>query len=258
MRSTAYAHQYITAAEHESMSDAEPIQIAGPRNARRRVSTRVLIASSQPIVRHGLRALFADEADIDLIAETERGGDAVRLARQLRPDVVALDLLLPEVDGITATRMIRAELPNTHVVVMTGIDEDAPAIEAIRAGASAYLPREARTDALLRAIRSADSGQVNLSTHAAARLVSVVGRHEAISERETDVMRLVARGKANKQIARELNIAQSTVKSHVGSLLSKLGLLSRTQLALYAARTGLVALEQPDTLPRGYSAVGAV
>jgi DNA-binding NarL/FixJ family response regulator len=257
MRSTAYAHDYITDAELESMSDAEPIQFAGPRTARRRVRTRVLIASSQPIVRHGLRALFTDEGDIDLIAETDRGGDAVRLARQLRPDVVAIDLLMPELDGISATRAIRSELPDTYVVVMAGIDEDAPAVEAIRAGASAYLPREARTDTLLRAIRGASTGQVELSSHAAARLVAVVGRHDVISERETDVMRLVARGKANKQIARELNIAQSTVKSHVGSLLSKLGLLSRTQLALYAARTGLVALEHPDTLPTTYSAIGA-
>jgi DNA-binding NarL/FixJ family response regulator len=217
----------------------------------------VLVASAQPIVRHGLRALFSDEDDIDLVAETASGGDAIKLSRQLRPDVVAIDLLLPEVDGITATRMIRAELPHTHVVVMAGIDEDAPAIEAIRAGASAYLPREARTDALLRAIRGASAGQVALTSQAAARLVRVVGRHEAISERETDVMRLVARGKANKQIARELNIAQSTVKSHVGSLLSKLGLLSRTQLALYAARTGLVGLDTPDLLSSSYSAFGA-
>jgi NarL family two-component system response regulator LiaR len=249
MSSTAYARTHVTEAELDSMYDAEPVQFAGPRPVPRPVSTRVLIASAQPIVRHGLRALFAEAVDIDLIAETEHGSDAVRLARQLRPDVVAIDQSSPGLDGITATRMIRAELPGTHVVIMAGIDEDAPAIEAMRAGASAYLPREARTDALLRAIRGAGAGQAALPSHAAARLVRLAGRGDTISERETEVMRLVARGKPNKQIARELNIAQSTVKSHIGSLLSKLGLLSRTQLALYAARTGLVSLDHPETVP---------
>jgi DNA-binding NarL/FixJ family response regulator len=256
MSSMAYAPERITDPELDEMSNPEPIQFAERRTAHRGFRTRVLIASPQPIVRHGLRALLTDAADIDLIAETESGGDAVRLARQLRPDVVAIDLLTPELDGITATRMIRSEAPSTHVVVMTGIDEDAPAIEAIRAGASAYLPREARTDTLLRAIRGAGTGQVELPSQAAARLVRVVSRHDAISEREAEVMRLVAQGKANKQIARELNIAESTVKSHVGNLLSKLGLLSRTQLALYAARTGLVGLEQPDAGATIWPAIG--
>jgi DNA-binding NarL/FixJ family response regulator len=256
MMSTAYAPDRITDAEHDQMSATEPMQIAELRTDRRAFRTRVLIASPQPIVRHGLRALFADAADIDLIAETESGSDAVRLARQLRPDVVAIDLLMPDVDGITATRTIRAEIPNTHVVVMAGIDEDGPAFEAMRAGASAYLTKETRTDTLLRTIRGAGSGQVALSSQAAARLVRMVGRHDVISERESEVMRLVARGKANKQIARELNIAQSTVKSHIGSLLSKLGLLSRTQLALYAARTGLVSLQLLDAEPTMLPATG--
>lgn len=256
MSSTAYAPERSTAAELDQMSDAEPMQIAELRTVHRGPRTRVVIASAQPIIRHGLRALLADAADIDLIAETESGCDAVRLARRLRPDVVAIDQRMPDLDGITATRMIRSELASTYVIVITGIDEDVPAIEAIRAGASAYLPKEARTDTLLRAIRGADTGQVALSSQAAARLVHVASRHDAISEREADVMRLVAHGKANKEIARELNIAQSTVKSHVGSLLSKLGLLSRTQLALYAARTGLVSLERPDATRAKHLAVG--
>jgi two-component system, NarL family, response regulator LiaR len=249
MVSTAYAPDRISDTERDQMSDNEPIRIGDLRTESRSSRTRVLIASPQPIARHGLRALLADAADVDLIAETESGSDAVRLARQLRPDVVVIDLLMPDVDGITATRTIRAEIPNTHAVVMNGIDEDAPAFEAIRAGASAYLTKEAQTDTLLRTIRGAGSGQVALSSQAAARLVRTVGRHDVISERESEVMRLVARGKANKQIARELNIAQSTVKSHIGSLLSKLGLLSRTQLALYAARTGLVSLQLLDAEP---------
>ena len=249
MMSTAYAPDRSADTERDQMSTTRPMQIAELRTDRRASRTRILIASAQPIARHGLRALLADAADLDLIGETDSAGDAVRLARQLRPDVVAIDLLMPDVDGITATRTIRTETPDTHVVVMAGVDGDTPALAAMRAGASAYLTKAARTDTLLRTIRGAGSGQVALSAQAAARLVRTTGRHDVISERESEVMRLVARGKANKQIARELNIAQSTVKSHIGSLLSKLGLLSRTQLALYAARTGLVSLELLDAAP---------
>jgi NarL family two-component system response regulator LiaR len=244
MRSTVYAEEYIADADVDAVRSVDLIQVPRSRTVDRRGRTRVLIASSQPIVRLGLRALLTDEADFDVIAEAEDGGSAVRLARQLRPDVVVIDLLMPDLDGITATRKIRAETADTKVVVMTGVDADAPAIESIRAGASAYLPKETRTDAMVRTIRGAGADQVALPSHAAARLVRVVGRHEALSERESEVLRLVAQGKANKQIARELDIAQSTVKSHVGSILGKLGLDSRTQIALYAARTGLVALEQ--------------
>jgi len=193
-------------------------------------------------VRHGLRALLTNESDLDVIAEAESGGSAVRLARQLLPDVVVIDLLLPEIDGITATRIIRADVPGAYVVIIASVDDDAPAIEAIRAGASAYLPTETRTDVLLQAIRNASTGQVAMSARAAARLVGDIGRYETISSREAEVMRLVAQGKANKQIARELDIAPSTVKTHVCRLFGKLSVSSRTELALYATRTGLVAL----------------
>lgn len=206
----------------------------------RRPRTRVLIANHQPIVRHGLRALLGETTDLDVVAEAESGREAVQKVRQLRPDVLVIDLLMPDVDGITATRMVRAEAPNTEVVVMTGAQDDGAAIESIRAGAAAYLPKDAQVDVLLRSIRSAGAGQVALPAQAAARLVRVVGHPDALSERESEVLRLVAQGMANKQIARQLGIAQSTVKSHVGSIFGKLGLLSRTQVALYAARTGMV------------------
>lgn len=244
MRSTAYALDDRIGADVVRVPDAELLCLPRSQVIERRPRTRVLIANQQPIVRHGLRALLADEPDVEVVAETENGTEAVRLARQLRPDVVVIDLLLPDLDGISATRMIRAELPRTEVVVMTGVHEDTSAIEAIRAGAIAYLPKDTRVDVLLRTIRTASEGQVVLPAQAAARLARVVDRQDALSEREAEVLRLVARGMPNKQIARELGIAQSTVKSHVGSIFGKLGLLSRTQVALYAARTGLVALEQ--------------
>jgi DNA-binding NarL/FixJ family response regulator len=219
--------------------------------------TRVLIASSQPIVRHGLRALLTAEAELEVVAEAEDGGSAVTLARRLRPDVVVIDLQLPDLDGLTATRMIRSETADTHVVVLAGANDDALAFESIRAGASAYLSKSMQTDVVVRTIRGASAGHVTLPSNAVARLVRVHERHDALSERESDVLGLVARGKANKQIARELGIAQSTVKSHVGSLLSKLGLLSRTQLALYAARTGLVALDQDEVTDEQPEVFGA-
>jgi DNA-binding NarL/FixJ family response regulator len=160
---------------------------------------------------------------------------------------VLIDLAIPTINGIAATRMIRAELPDTQVIIMTGVHENTSAIESIRAGAVAYLPKDCRIEDLLRSIRDADTGQVVLPAQAAARLVHEAGRHEVLSHRETEVLCLVARGLANKQVARELGITPSTVKCHVSGILTKLGLPSRTQVALYAARTGLVSLEDVRT-----------
>lgn len=243
MVSTGYAHENRAVPRAVRPSGTNLVQVAGGRPVEGRATCRVLIASHLPIVRHGLRALIANEPDLQVIDETDDGGEAVRLARQLRPDVVLIDLSIPTVDGISATRMIRAELRDTQVIVMTGVDEDASAIEAIRAGAAAYLLKNSRIDDLLRTIRGAGAGQVALPVQTAARMVRLVGGHEVLSHRETDVLYLVARGLANKQVARELGITESTVKSHVSGILSKLGLPSRTQVALYAARTGLIALD---------------
>ena len=208
---------------------------------------RILIASSQPIVRHGLRSLLMAEAELDVVAEADDGASAVTQARRLRPDVVVIDLRLPDLDGLTATRMIRSTTADTHVVVLAGANDDALALESIRAGASGYLSRSMHTDVVVRTIRGASVGHVTLPSNAVGRLIRDRERRDNVSERESDVLRLVARGLANKQIARELGIAPSTVKSHVGSLMSKLGLGSRTRLALYAARSGLVALDHDET-----------
>jgi two-component system, NarL family, response regulator LiaR len=243
MTSTARAPELRTVSGARGSADTRLEPVPRAHTASSRVTVRVLIASHLPIVRHGLRALLASEPDLQVIGETDDGGEAVRMARQLRPDVVLIDLSIPTVDGISATRMIRAELRDTRVVVMTGVDEDASAIEAIRAGAAAYLLKNARIDDLMRTIRGVGAGQVALPARTAARMVRLVGGHEVLSRRETEVLYLVARGLANKQVARELGITESTVKTHVSGILSKLALPSRTQLALYAARTGLIALD---------------
>jgi NarL family two-component system response regulator LiaR len=228
MQSTAYARLAHTSARTTA------------HTPERHPRTRVLIANHQPIVRHGLRALLAEASDIDVVGEADSGREAVQQVRHVRPDVLVIDLLMPDLDGISVTRIVRAESPETEVVVMTGAPDDRAAIDSIRAGAAAYLPKDVQVEMLLRSIRSAGAGQVALPAQAAARLVRVVNRPDALSDRESEVLRLVAQGMANKQIARELGIAQSTVKSHVGSIFGKLGLLSRTQVALYAARTGMV------------------
>ena len=243
MASTRIAAETRIGPDQRGSTDSGPESVLRARAASSRVPLRVLIANHQPIVRYALRILIADEPDLQVIGETDDAGEAVQMARQLRPDVVLMDLLMPTVGGISGTRTIRAELPDTQVVITSGVKEDASAIEAIRAGAAAYLPKDARIDDLVRTIRGAGEGQVALPARTAVRMVRPLGGHDVLSHRETEVLHLVAHGLANKQVARQLGIMESTVKTYVSVILSKLGLASRTQLALYAARNGLVALD---------------
>jgi DNA-binding NarL/FixJ family response regulator len=208
---------------------------------------RVLIADDHEVVRTGLRTFLDLDPALVVVGDAADGLGAVRLARRLRPDVVLMDLLMPELDGIAATEVIHRELPETRVVVLTSILEDASVSGAIRAGAVGYLLKETSAADLRQAIKAAAAGQVQLSPPAAARLmrrVVAADRPETLSQRETDVLLLLAHGSANKQIARNLGIAEKTVKTHVSSILGKLGVQSRTQAALYAGRVGLVALDQ--------------
>ena len=221
------------------------------------MTLRILIADDHHVVRQGLRAYLRVDPDLEIVGEAENGAEAVRLARRLRPDVVLMDLIMPELDGIAATRQIRRELPDTEVMALTSVLEDASVVEAVRAGAIGYLLKDTKAPQLREAIKAAARGQVQLSPKAAARLMREVAapdRPEALSERETEVLRLLARGRANKEIARDLSIAEKTVKTHVSSILGKLGVQSRTQAALYAGRIGLLPLEQlgapePPALP---------
>jgi len=208
---------------------------------------RILIADDHEVVRQGLRVSLGVDAALEVVGEAEDGAEAVRLARRLRPDVVLMDLLMPEMDGIAATELIRRELPDTEVVALTSVLEDASVVGAVRAGAIGYLLKDTRAPELRRAIKAAAAGQVQLSPSAAARLMREVKtpeRPEALSERELDVLRLLARGLANKEISRDLGIAEKTVKNHVSSILGKLGVQSRTQAALYAGRVGVVPVNQ--------------
>jgi DNA-binding NarL/FixJ family response regulator len=211
------------------------------------VSIRILIADDHSVVREGLKMFLALDSELEVVGEASTGAQALELAHELHPDVVLMDLLMPVMDGIAATAAVRKELPDVEVVAVTSVLEDASVVGAIRAGAIGYLLKDAQGDELCRAIRAAANGQVQLSPQAAARLMREVrapDTPEKLSERETDVLRCLAQGKANKEIAREMGITEKTVKSHVSSVLAKLGLTSRTQAALHAIRIGLVTAEQ--------------
>ncbi len=212
------------------------------------MTTRILIADDHSVVRQGLRMFLGADPELEIVGEARNGAEAVALARQLRPDVVLMDLLMPVMDGIAATAAIRQEMPDTEVVALTSVLEDAAVMDAMRVGAIGYLLKDTDAHELRRAIKAAAAGQVQLSPQAAERLLREVRTPEKSEEpltgRETEVLRLLAQGKANKEIARGLHISEQTVKTHVSHILNKLGVLSRTQAALYAIRTGLVSATQ--------------
>jgi DNA-binding NarL/FixJ family response regulator len=213
------------------------------------MAIRILIVDDHAVVRQGLRMFLALDPELDVIGEAGDGVEAIEQARRLLPHVVLMDLLMPRMDGVAATAAIRGELPDVEVIALTSVLEDDAVIGAVRAGAMGYLLKDTQADDLCRAIKAAAAGQVQLSPHAAARLLREVRAPESpetLTERESDVLRLLARGKANKEIARELAVGEQTVKSHVGHILAKLGVQSRTQAALHAVRIGLVPADAAE------------
>lgn len=207
----------------------------------------VLIADDHPFVRHGLRTYLETLEDMEVMDEAADGARAVELAARLLPDVVLMDLVMPEVDGIEATRRIKAVSPATKVIVLTSFDDDEKVFPAIKAGAAGYLLKDVAPAELAEAVRKASRGEALLAPSVAARLMQEVsGERSApggLTDRELEVLRLIARGLPNKQIAAELVVSEKTVKTHVSNILAKLHLADRTQAALYAVREGLAELE---------------
>ena len=211
------------------------------------MAIRVLITDDHGVVRQGLRMFLSLDPDIEVVGEAENGQEAVAMARELEPDVVLMDLLMPVMDGIEATRAIRSEMSDVEVIALTSVLEYTSVTGAVRAGAIGYLLKDTDAEELHRSIREAAEGRVQLAPEAAARLMREIRSPEspeALTERETEVLRLLARGKANKEIASDLFVEEKTVKVHVSSILRKLGVRSRTQAALHAVRTGLVSVEE--------------
>jgi two-component system, NarL family, response regulator LiaR len=211
------------------------------------MAIRILIADDHSVVRQGLRMFLGLDPELEVIGEARDGAEALLRAHELHPDVVLIDLLMPVMDGIAAIGAIRRELPDIEVIALTSVLDDSSVVSAVRAGAIGYLLKDTEADELRRAIKAAAAGQVQLSPKAAARLMREVrapDSPEALTEREIDVLRLLAQGQANKQIASNLRIGEKTVKTHVSNILAKLGVPSRTQAALYAVRIGLVSADQ--------------
>jgi NarL family two-component system response regulator LiaR len=210
----------------------------------------VLIADDHLVVRRGIRALLATEPGIDVVAEAPTGAAAVAAAVRHRPDVILMDLMMPEMDGIEAIRQIKADQPDAHILVLTSFATDDKILPALKAGALGYLLKDAGPDELMLAIGQVHRGEASLHPTIARQVLQELSRPaaappspEPLSERELEVLRALALGQSNQEIADQLSIGEATVRSHVSSILNKLHLTSRTQAAIYALRKGIAPLE---------------
>ncbi|MFE2581631.1 response regulator [Streptomyces sp. NPDC059378] len=219
------------------------------------MTVRVVLADDQPLVRSGLRVLMADHSDLEVVGEAGTGAEAVRLVGELGPDVVVMDIRMPGMDGIEATRLITTgRAATTRVLVLTTFDEDDHVYGALRAGASGFVVKDMALDDILAAIRVVAAGDALIAPGVTRRLIAdFVGRPvpvpapcprpvEGITEREREVLTLVGRGRSNAEIAEDLYITVATAKSHVSRLLTKLGARDRVQLVITAYESGLVTL----------------
>ena len=204
---------------------------------------RVLIADDHAVVRQGLRTFLDLQADIDVVGEAADGEEAVAVAAEHAPDVILLDLAMPELDGVGALLQLRETVPAARVIVLTSFGEDERLFTALRAGAAGYLLKDVEPAELVRAIRTAHAGQSPLSPAVAARVIEELttggprgGAADDLTPRELEVLCLIARGRSNKRIALELGVAEKTVKTHVSHILGKLGLTGRVALAAEVAR----------------------
>ncbi len=210
---------------------------------------KVLIVDDHRVVRQGLRTFLELNEDILVVGEAADGEEAISLATQLKPDVVLMDLVMPRLDGITATNRIKTLGLGTKVIALTSFAEDDKLFPAIQAGAASYLLKDVSPDALVEAIRAAHHGEARLHPEVMRKLMEQVATHSGstkpangpqLTERESEVIRLVAQGKSNREIAEVLVISEKTAKAHISNILGKLGLDDRTQMAIFAIKNGLV------------------
>ena len=211
---------------------------------------RVLITDDHAIVRRGIKALLATESEIDVVGEAGDGQQAVELADRLRPDVILMDMVMPKMDGIEAIKQIVIKQPSTRILVLTSFAADEKVFPAIKAGALGYLLKDSSPEELVEAIHRVHSGQASLHPAIARKLLHELshpgGRPtspDPLTDREVEVVRMLAKGMSNRQIADEMVISEATVRTHVSNILSKLHLASRTEAALYALREGLATLD---------------
>ena len=213
---------------------------------------RVLIADDHKVVRQGLRFLLSQEPGIEVAGEAADGLAALEAIRSTRPDVVLLDLFMPGLDGLAVLAALREEKLATAVLVLTSSQDDQHLVQAVRAGALSYLPKTAGVDQVIESVRAAARGESVLEPGATARLLRELREGTGpgadplgqLTRRETDVLKALAQGRSNREIARMLSVTEETVKSHVSSILAKLGLADRTQAAIFALQHHLVPLDQ--------------
>jgi len=224
---------------------------------------KVLLVDDHPVVREGLNTMLATAPDIEVVAEANDGLEAIEKAKEHRPHVVLMDLRMPKMDGLEATRRIKRQLASTSVIILTVYDNDAYIVDAVRAGAGGYLLKDASKDLLIHAIRAVNSGGMLIKTSLLRQaILSTAGvtsdqsreKHidapasNGLTPRERDVLRLVTEGQSNKEIGRALSISEDTAKKHVQTILSKLGVSDRTQAAVKAVREGLVVSSSNEDL----------
>jgi len=208
----------------------------------------LLIVDDHQLVRWGIRTFLATQADIAVLAEAASGKEALLLAAELAPDVALMDLVMPGLDGVETTRRLKQISPRTQIIILTSYHKDEHIFPAIRAGALSYVLKDIGTAELADAVRKAARGEAVMHPHVAARVVQELqatpsrnsGMTPTLSEREQEVLRLIAEGSSNTEIAERLIISENTVKSHVSNILGKLHLADRTQAAIYAWRAGVV------------------
>ena len=207
---------------------------------------RVLIVDDHAIVRKGIRALLSEAGGFEVVGEAGNGQEAVLRAEETHPDVILMDLLMPVMDGIEATRQITSQQPKARILVLTSFAADNKVFPAIKAGAAGYLLKDSSPDELVRAIRQVHRGEPSLHPTIARKLLQEIARPadlqpapEALTAREMEVLRSIAQGLSNQEIADQLMVSEPTVRAHVSRILGKLHLASRTQAALYAVREGL-------------------
>ncbi|MGN6520046.1 MAG: response regulator [Dokdonella sp.] len=207
---------------------------------------RIVIADDHVLVRQGIRAFLETHADLSIVGEAENGGDAIRLCREKSPEVALVDLVMPG-GGIETTRLIREQNPQTQVVLLTSFEDAQQIVQAVRAGALSCLLKDVDADALAEAVRKAARGEAVLHQRVAARLMELLRQEnepgaemlDSLSQREREVLALIAEGLNNQQIAERLGIGEKTVKTHVSNVLGKLDVSDRTQAAVYAWKSGL-------------------
>ena len=202
---------------------------------------RVLVIEDHPVVRQGLVALLSNAPDIEVVGSASDGLEGIQVFRSARPDVTLMDLQMPSLGGVEAIQRMRKEWPDARFIVLTTFDGDEDIYRAMQAGAKAYLLKGMEVEELLAAIRTVHTGRASVSSSIAEKLAQRVGSQD-LTAREVEVLERIVAGRANKEIANDLNISEATVKSHVNSLLGKLGVDDRTHAAVVALRRGIVHL----------------